>query len=84
MKSYTSIVGSKIYDENPDMYQLGFMQKFTFGSKDEYTGEISIGRYAFTFVSFGFLSFDPDRSGKFLFSTPMYWEVEEVPDLILM
>ncbi|CRF31827.1 hypothetical protein BRSU_0400 [Brachyspira suanatina] len=75
MKSYTSIVGSKIYDENPDMYQLGFMQKFTFGSKDEYTGEISIGRYAFTFVSFGFLSFDPDTSGKFLFSTPMYWEV---------
>ena len=22
MKSYTSIVGSKIYDDNPDMYQL--------------------------------------------------------------
>ena len=36
MKSYTSIVGSKIYDDNPDMYQLGFMQKFTFGNKDEY------------------------------------------------
>ncbi len=36
MKSYTSIVGSKIYDDNPDMYQLGFMQKFTFGNKDIY------------------------------------------------
>ena len=33
MKSYTSIVGSKIYDDNPDMYQLGFMQKFTLGTK---------------------------------------------------
>ena len=62
MKSYTSIVGSKIYDDNTDMYQLGFMQKFTFGNKDIYTGEISIARYAFTFVSFGFISFEPDKT----------------------
>ena len=62
MKSYTSIVGSKIYDDNPDMYQLGFMQKFTFGNKDIYTGEISIAKYAFTFVSFGFISFEPDKT----------------------
>ena len=27
MKSYTSIVGSKIYDDNPQMYELGFMEK---------------------------------------------------------
>lgn len=75
MKSYTSVIGSKIYDDNPDLYQLGFMQKITFGGKDVYTGDISIGRYAFAFVSFGFLSFEPDKSGKFLFTKPLYWEV---------
>ncbi|MEI0558043.1 hypothetical protein [Brachyspira intermedia] len=75
MKSYTSIVGSKIYDDNPDMYQLGFMQKFTFGNKDEYIDKITISRYAFTFVSFGFISFEPDKSGKSLFARPFYWEV---------
>ncbi|AEM22934.1 hypothetical protein Bint_2328 [Brachyspira intermedia PWS/A] len=75
MKSYTSIVGSKIYDDNPDMYQLGFMQKFTFGNKDEYIDKITIARYAFTFVSFGFISFEPDKSGKSLFARPFYWEV---------
>ena len=36
MKSYTSIVGSKIYDDNPKMYELGFMEKLTFGGVDEY------------------------------------------------
>lgn len=75
MKSFTSIIGSKIYDESPQMYTLGFMQKFTFGNRDEYTGKITISRYGFTFFSFGFLSFDPDKSGKFLFSSPYYWEV---------
>lgn len=75
MKSYTTIVGSKIYDDNPDMYQLGLMQKFTCGERDIYNGGISVGRYAFTFVSFGFLSFEPDTSGKFLFDAPLYWEV---------
>lgn len=57
------------------MYQLGFMQKITFGSKDVYTGEISIARYAFAFASFGFLSFGADTDHKFLFSEPLYWEV---------
>lgn len=75
MKSYTSITGAKIYDEDPDMYELGFMQKITFGNVDEYKGSISISRYGFAFGSFGFLSFDADRSGKFLFSPPFYWEV---------
>ena len=75
MKSYTSIAGSKIYDDNPDMYQLGVMQKITFGNEDVYNDSISISRYAFAFFSFGFLSFDADKSGKFLFSAPLYWEV---------
>lgn len=75
MKSYTTIVGSKIYDDNPDMYQLGLLQKFTFGNEDVYTDKISISRYAFAFVSFGFISFEPDKSGKFLFTRPFYWEV---------
>ena len=75
IKSYTSITGSKIYDDSPQMYQLGLMQKFTFGGNDEYTGKISISRYGFAFASFGFLSFDPDKSGKFLFAAPYYWEV---------
>lgn len=75
MKSYTSIVGSKIYDDNPQMYELGFMEKFTFGGADEYKDKISVSRYGFAFVSFGFLSFDADRSGKFLFAKPFYWEV---------
>ena len=75
MKSYTSIVGSKIYDDSPNLYELGFMEKLTFGGVDEYTGKISVSRYGFAFTSFGFLSFDADRSGKFLFSKPFYWEI---------
>ena len=34
MKSFTAIVGSKIYDDEPNLYELGLMQKFTFGGKD--------------------------------------------------
>lgn len=75
MKSYTALTGSKIYDDNPSMYQLGLMQKFTFGTDDEYTDKISISRYGFAFFSFGFLSFDADKNGKFLFTSPYYWEV---------
>lgn len=75
MKSYTSISGSKIYDDSPQMYELGFMEKLTFGGVDEYTGKISASRYGFMFASFGFLSFDADKSGKFLFSKPFYWEI---------
>ena len=75
MKSYTSIVGSKIYDDNPQMYELGFMQKITFGGTDEYKDKISVGRYGFAFVSLGALSFNANKDGKFLFSKPLYWEV---------
>ena len=75
MKSYTSIVGSKIYDDNPDLYELGFMQKITFGSRDSYDEKISISRYGFAFGSFGFISFNPNTSHKFLFAEPFYWEV---------
>ncbi|WP_300716487.1 hypothetical protein [uncultured Brachyspira sp.] len=74
IKSYTSITGSKIYDESPKMYQLGIMQKFTFGGDDEYHDKISIARYGFAFFSFGFLSFDSDKNTKFLFKSPYYWE----------
>ena len=38
IKSYTAITGSKIYDDSPQMYELGIMQKLTFGNNDEYTG----------------------------------------------
>lgn len=75
MKSYTTIVGSKIYDDNPDLYQLGLMQKITFGGVDEYKDKISISRYGFAFGSFGFLSFNPSGSHKFLFAYPYYWEI---------
>lgn len=75
MKSYTAIVGSKIYDDNPDMYELGLMQKITFGSRDEYEDKISISRYGFAFGSFGFLSFTPNGYHKFLFAAPYYWEI---------
>ncbi len=75
MRSYTSVVGSKIYDDNPDLYELGFMQKITFGSKDLYKDTISISRYGFAFGSFGFISFNPNTSHKFLFAEPFYWEV---------
>lgn len=75
MKSYTSIVGSKIYDDNPQMYELGFMQKFTFGGIDEYKDKITVSRYGFAFVSFGVLSFDANGFGKVLFSKPFYWEI---------
>lgn len=75
IKSYTSVVGSKIYDDSPQMYQLGLMQKFIFGGDDEYKGTMGVSRYGFAFGSFGFLSFDADKSGKFLFSEPYYFEV---------
>ena len=75
MKSYTSIVGSKIYDDNPKMYELGFMEKLTFGGVDEYKDKISIGRYGFAFISLGALSFNADKSVKVLFSKPLYCEV---------
>ncbi len=75
IKSYTSVVGSKIYDDSPQMYQLGLMQKFIFGGDDEYKGTIGVSRYGFAFGSFGFLSFYADKSGKFLFSEPYYFEV---------
>ena len=75
MKSYTSIVGSKIYDDNPKMYELGFMEKLTFGGVDEYKDKISIGRYGFAFISFGVLSLDSDKSAKVLFSKTFYCEV---------
>ena len=57
IKSYTSLVGSKIYDDNPHLYQLGFMQKLTFGGVDEYIGTISVTRYGFAFGSFGFFCY---------------------------
>ncbi|TKZ36038.1 hypothetical protein [Brachyspira catarrhinii] len=75
MKSYTSIVGSKIYDDSPQMYELGFMEKITFGGVDEYKDKISVGRYGFAFVSLGALSFNANKDSKFLFSKPLYWEV---------
>ena len=75
IKSYTSITGSKIFDDVPNMYELGLMQKFTFGGNDEYKGEISVSRYGFAFFSFGFLSFNSNKSAKFIFSTPYYFEV---------
>ena len=61
--------------DNPDLYELGFMQKITFGSKDLYKDTISISRYGFAFGSFGFISFNPNTSHKFLFAEPFYWEV---------
>ena len=75
MKSFTAIVGSKIYDDEPNLYELGLMQKFTFGGKDIYLDEISISRYGFMFGSFGLLAFDQNKAPKFLFSAPFYWEI---------
>lgn len=75
MKSYTSISGSKIYDDNPNLYELGFMEKLTFGGVDEYNDKVSASRYGFIFASVGFLSFNADKSGKILFSKPIYWEI---------
>lgn len=75
MKSFTAIVGSKIYDDEPNLYELGLMQKFTFGGKDIYLDEISISRYGFMFGSFGFVSFDKNKQAKFLFDAPFYWEI---------
>lgn len=75
MKSFTALVGSKIYDDEPDLYELGLMQKLTFGGKDIWIDNISISRYGFMFGSFGFLSFDESKAAKFLFSGPFYWEV---------
>lgn len=75
IKSYTSLVGSKIYDDNPHLYQLGFMQKLTFGGVDEYIGTISVTRYGFAFGSFGFLSFDSNKNPKSLLEPAYYAEV---------
>lgn len=40
-----------------------------------YAKNAKISRYGFAFGSFGFLSFYADKSGKFLFSEPYYFEV---------
>ena len=75
MKSFTALVGSKIYDDEPNLYELGLMQKFTFGGKDIWIDNISISRYGFMFGSFGLLAFDENKAPKFLFSAPFYWEI---------
>ena len=75
MKSFTALVGSKIYDDEPNLYELGLMQKFTFGGKDIWIDNISISRYGFMFGSFGLLAFDENKAPKFLFSAPFYWEL---------
>ena len=75
MKSFTALVGSKIYDDEPHLYELGLMQKFTFGGKDIWIDNVSISRYGFMFGSFGFLAFDENKASKFLFSAPFYWEI---------
>lgn len=75
VRSLTAITGSKVYDNEPNLYQLGLMEKLTFGQVDAYTGGISAVRYGFCFASFGFMSFDRNRASKFLFSPPYYWEV---------
>ena len=75
IRSLTTISGSKIFDDEPNLYQLGLMEKITFGQVDRYDGAIGSSRYGFFFTSFGFMSFDKNREGKFLFSQPYYWEI---------
>lgn len=81
MRSLTSISGSKIFDDEPNLYQLGLMEKITFGQSetsviDQEKGfKISASRYGFFFTSFGFMAFDKNRESKFLFSSPYYWEI---------
>lgn len=75
LRSLTAITGSKIFDDEPNLYQLGLMEKLTFGQVDSYSQPISATRYGFCFASFGFMSFDRNRTSKFLFSPPYYWEV---------
>lgn len=75
VKSFTSITGSKVFDEEPNLYQLGLMEKITFGQTDFYQNEITSSRYGFFFASFGFMSFDKNRQTKFLFASPYYWEI---------
>lgn len=75
VRSLTAIAGSKVYDDEPNLYQLGLMEKLTFGQVDSYNGGISAARYGFCFASFGFMSFDQNKASKFLFSPPYYWEV---------
>lgn len=75
LRSLTAITGAKIYDDNPNLYQLGLMEKITFGQVDSHSQGISAARYGFCFVSFGFMSFDENGASKFLFSPPHYWEV---------
>lgn len=75
LRSLTAITGAKVYDDEPNLYQLGLMEKLSFGQVDAYTGGISAARYGFCFASFGFMSFDRNGASKFLFSPPYYWEV---------
>ncbi|MBR6566368.1 MAG: hypothetical protein IKK79_06115 [Spirochaetaceae bacterium] len=75
IKSLTSIAGSKIFDDESNLYQLGLMEKITFGQTDFYQNEITSSRYGFFFASFGFMSFDKNRQTKFLFASPYYWEI---------
>lgn len=75
VRSLTSITGSKIFADEPDLYQLGLMEKITFGQIDYYDNAITSSRYGFFFTSFGFMAFDKNQESKFLFAKPYYWEI---------
>lgn len=41
LRSLTAITGSKIFDDEPNLYQLGLMEKLTFGQVDSCSQPIS-------------------------------------------
>lgn len=75
IRSLTAITGSKIFADEPNLYQLGLMEKITFGQIDYYKDAITSSRYGFFFTSFGFMAFDKNKEEKFLFAKPYYWEI---------
>ncbi len=54
---------------------FGFGQRLSFGRKRQNVGQVEITRYGFTFFSIGWMSFDSEKNPKFLFTTPLFYEV---------
>ncbi len=75
LQSYTSLSGGKVFDDEPDLYQLALMEKLAFGQRSGHDGSVSASRYGFFFVGFGFMSFNGNKDSKPLFSPPYFWEI---------
>ena len=76
IRSLTSIVGYKMFDsEDPELYMIGLSEKISFGDRKKDMDGIQITKYGFSFFSIGVLGFKANKSHKYLFSMPLFYEI---------